>query len=236
MSARVQQLRVTFTRGREVQYLSHLDLMRFWERALRRADLPVAQSEGFTPRPQIALAMPLAVGVIGEAELLDVALAERVAPSGFEERLSRELPVGMAIRAVEEVATQTASLQSLLRWADYRVTLAEQWSADEARERVRWFLGLESLPWRQVREKDVKEYDIRAQVADVSVARAERPVQLAMRLKADGTGAGRPEQVVAALDLGAPGEVVRTGLVLDSIQPGVLAWRRHGRFEEDRRS
>ena len=58
---KVQRLRVTFTRGEQVKYITHLDLMRFWERALRRAEIPVAYSEGFSPHPQLALAAPLAV-------------------------------------------------------------------------------------------------------------------------------------------------------------------------------
>lgn len=55
---KVQRLRITFARGDEMKYITHLDMMRFWERALRRAGLPVAYSEGFSPHPQIAIAAP----------------------------------------------------------------------------------------------------------------------------------------------------------------------------------
>ena len=72
MSAKLQRLRVTFTRGEEMKYITHLDLMRFWERALRRAELPVAYSEGFSPHAQIALAAPLPVGTTSDCELMDV--------------------------------------------------------------------------------------------------------------------------------------------------------------------
>ena len=59
-----------------MKYITHLDMMRFWERALRRADVPLAYSEGFSPHAQISLAAPLAVGTTSEAELMDVFLAE----------------------------------------------------------------------------------------------------------------------------------------------------------------
>jgi radical SAM-linked protein len=71
----MQRLRLKFGRGEDLKFLSHLDLMRLWERALRRAGLPLAYSEGFTPHPQIALAAPLLVGVTSDAELMDVSLS-----------------------------------------------------------------------------------------------------------------------------------------------------------------
>ena len=66
----MHRLRLKFSRGEKLKYLSHLDLMRLWERALRRAGLPAAYSEGFSPHPRISLASPLAVGVTSRAELM----------------------------------------------------------------------------------------------------------------------------------------------------------------------
>ena len=57
------RLRIKFSRGEQLKFLSHLDLMRLWERALRRAGINPAYSEGFSPHPRISLAAPLAVGV-----------------------------------------------------------------------------------------------------------------------------------------------------------------------------
>ena len=70
----MQRLRVTFSRGEELKYLSHLDVMRLWERALRRADLPLAYSQGFSPHAKISIAAPLPLGVTGERELMDIVL------------------------------------------------------------------------------------------------------------------------------------------------------------------
>ncbi|MCL4464985.1 MAG: TIGR03936 family radical SAM-associated protein, partial [Chloroflexi bacterium] len=76
----VQRLRVSFSRGEAAKYVSHLDLARLWERALRRARLPVAYSAGFTPHARLAFAAPLAVGITASAELVDVYLSELVPP------------------------------------------------------------------------------------------------------------------------------------------------------------
>ena len=93
------------------------------------------------------------------------------------------------------------------------------------------FLAAETFPWEHKREDEVRSYDIRAQVDSIDVAvAAEAPVRLLMRLKNDNTGSGRPEQVVAALGLGAPVRIHRTKLVLAGTSPSREAWRKRGRF------
>jgi len=120
---KVQRLRVTFTRGEELQYITHLDVMRFWERVLRRADVPVAYSEGFSPHAQISLAAPLAVGTTSEAELMDVFLAQRMTPRAFLRAVSAQLPAGVEVRSVQEVALSLPALQAAVRFAEYVVDI-----------------------------------------------------------------------------------------------------------------
>ncbi len=68
----MQRLRIRFSRGEEVKFISHLDLMRMWQRVMQRADIPLAYSEGFNPHPRLALAAPLPVGVTAQSELMDI--------------------------------------------------------------------------------------------------------------------------------------------------------------------
>src|SRR3712207_8065167 len=91
---KAQRLRVTFARGDLLRYITHLDLMRAWERALKRAGLPLAYSEGFTRHPQLQLAAPLPVGATAEGELMDVFLAEPLPPATFAARLEPQTPPG----------------------------------------------------------------------------------------------------------------------------------------------
>ena len=161
---RVQRLRVTFARGDLLRYITHLDLMRSWERALKRADLPVAYSEGFTRHPQIALAAPLPVGATGEGELMDVFLAERMEPAEFAERLARQTPPGLTVRQVDEVPLVWPSLQSLVREWTWRAQLPPETDVGALREAVAAFLARESFPWEQRRDKEVNRYDLRALV------------------------------------------------------------------------
>jgi hypothetical protein len=94
------------------------------------------------------------------------------------------------------------------------------------------FLAAESVSWEHVRDREVRRYDIRALVQDIRVeGEADGVYRLAMRLRADNTGTGRPEQVAAALGLPQPARIHRQRLILAESSPAREAWRRRGRFE-----
>jgi radical SAM-linked protein len=226
---KVQRLRVTFTRGEEMKYISHLDVMRFWERALRRAEIPVAYSEGFSPHPQIALAAPLPVGVTSDAELMDVSLESVMTPAGFVERLTPQLPAAVRLLRVEEAGLNLPSLQAEVRAAEYEVDI-ETAPERDVPGAVADLLAAETFPWEHKREDEMKTYDLRALIHDITVRRCERGVRLKMLLRADNTGSGRPEQVAAALGLPQPRRIHRTRLVLSGASPAREAWRKRGRF------
>jgi radical SAM-linked protein len=228
---KVQRLRVRFSRGEEVKYITHLDLMRLWERALRRAGIDVAYSEGFTPHAQLSLAAPLAVGVTSEGELLDVFLASRLTPLDFMRAIGKQMPAGIEALEVEEVGLRTPSLQSNLRAAEYEVSLPATLPEAGVWQAVERFLAAESVPWEQVRDGEMRRYDIRALVQHLWLDSPKNgsPV-VGMRVRADSGGSGRPEQVIAAMGLPEPAGIHRRKLVLAETSPAHEAWRRHGRF------
>ena len=121
---RPQRLRATYRKAEVLRYIAHLDLMRTWERSLRRARLPLAYTQGFTPHARIALGAPLPVGTVGERELLDVWMSPAIAPEEFARRLAAVLPEGLVLLAAEEAAHELPSLQSQIRSATYEVTFA----------------------------------------------------------------------------------------------------------------
>lgn len=94
-------IRVKFIRGEEVKFISHLDLMRAFERAIRRSGLPIAYSQGFNPHQQMVFGLPLSVGVTSEAEYGDFELTEKLEPLDFMERLNSQLPKGLLITKAE---------------------------------------------------------------------------------------------------------------------------------------
>jgi radical SAM-linked protein len=201
MSVRAQRLRITYSRGSQVQYVGHLDMMRFWERVLRRSKAPISYSEGFSPHAQIAMIAPLSVGMTGRAELIDVFLAEPMQPGEFWDRLQACLPPGITIIAVEDVPLAEPSLQSQLRAVEYEITLLQELDIVGVERRIAALLAAESFPWVHRREKQSKEYDLRPLVQDLQLVRRDGRYVLIARLKAEDSGTGRADQLAAALEL-----------------------------------
>lgn len=226
-----QRFRVWFRKGERVRYISHLDVLRAWERALRRAGLPLSYSQGFTPHPKIAFASPLPLGFVSDAEVMDVTLDEQLPVDEFRSRLAPESSEDLGVLNVEEIALSSPPPQAALLWADYTADVPEL-PAEAAGEAVREFMSLKAFPWVEERKEKSRSYDLRPTVALMSVEPLDAGARLCMRLQADQSMTSRPEQVMAAL---FPGHEVslyrRTGLVIDQPSPARDAWRRRGQFE-----
>lgn len=103
------------------RFISHLDLLRTFGRAARRAGLPLAFTQGFNPHPKITFAAPLAVGISGEAEFADLELTEKI-PAPFVARaLSDALPEGLRVLEVRQLKGAGPALMAMVRSASYRV-------------------------------------------------------------------------------------------------------------------
>jgi radical SAM-linked protein len=212
-----QRLRLTFATGGPMRYVSHLDTMRTWERTIRRARLPLAYTQGFSPHPRIALAAPLPVGVEGERELMDLWLDEPVTPADAARALNDAAPPGLEVVAVEEVDERLPSLQSQLASARYRVGLASTGLADTGGDgiakRIEALLALDELDWEEQRGDKVRRYDLRATIIDLTLDEDGATVRMHLSLEEGRTG--RPAQVLRALDLdGGVPEIVRTEVAL----------------------
>ncbi|MDO8491519.1 MAG: TIGR03936 family radical SAM-associated protein, partial [Dehalococcoidia bacterium] len=192
----MQRLRVTFSRGEEVKYISHLDMMRLWERALRRADMPVAYSQGFSPQPRLSLAAPLAVGVTSEGEIMDLFIGKRLSPYFFIKTMKSQLPKGIDISKVVDVSIALPSLQSQVRYGEYKVVMETDKDQSALEDALETFLNKDALPWTHLRDGQPRHYDLRSQVDDLwLVEHREGGCTLGMRLQVDSKGTGRPEQV-----------------------------------------
>src|SRR5437588_10146928 len=94
---------VTFEKGEACRWLGHLDILRTFERAIRRAELPIAFSTGFNPREKLAFASALSVGVTGSAELATMELTAPVPSAELVGRLNDKLPPGIRLRSADEI-------------------------------------------------------------------------------------------------------------------------------------
>jgi radical SAM-linked protein len=209
------RLRLRFKRGPEIKFISHLDIVRLWQRAFRRAGIPLAYSEGFNPHPRLSLAAPLALGVTSEAELMDIFTTRVVSPHIFEESVNRQLPSGMEILQVYLIATTLPSLQSQIRYAEYRVEVETEKDEKEVEAALASLLSAKHLPWQHQRDTGLRSYDLRALVNDLRLINWRSGYStIGMRLRCDSGGSGRPEQVAKALGFSQPRSICRSRLIL----------------------
>ena len=214
----MQRLRIRFKRGEEIKYISHLDLIRLWQRALNRAGVAIAYSEGFNPHPRMSLAAPLALGVTSEAELMDIVLSKWSSPHTFTSSVSRQLPQGIEISQVYNTALTMPSLQSQVRFAEYNVTVETDKSREAIESALNELLAKDILPWEHQRDTGPRRYDLRKLIDDIWLIDCRKDAcNLGMRLRCDSSGSGRPEQVAAALGFEKyPLSIHRTKLILQA--------------------
>jgi radical SAM-linked protein len=188
-----------------MRFASHLDVARAFERAVRRAGLPIAYSAGFTPHPKISYAGGAPTGVASEAEYLSLALTSRTEADAVRERLNAALPDGIDVIAVTEDAGGLPA--SRLTASEWHVVLPGL-TPDSVAPAVRKFLALEHAPVERLTSKGLRRMDARAAVVTLDVRGAGddagddgvAPVGTALRMVVRHTApAVRPDDVLAAL-------------------------------------
>jgi radical SAM-linked protein len=121
---KVQRLRVWFGKLGDMALVSHLDLVRLYDRAVRRASLPIAYTGGFHPSPRIMIANALPLGATSQSEIVEFELTEPMDVEEFKERLACQLPSEIPLYRVEEVDLKTPAATRLLERAEYSITVA----------------------------------------------------------------------------------------------------------------
>lgn len=201
------RIRFTFAKQGALRYTGHLDLHTLLERAIRRAGLPLAYSQGFHPTPKIQLAAALPLGFSSRAEMMDVWLTEDREIPQLHNDLQASLPGGIQLLHAEQVEERAPALQTRVIAAEYEVTLPEG-NTSELSEKVSHILEASSL----ARERRGKPYDLRPLIEELKLYQPE--TRIFMRLTARESATGRPEEVLA--ELGIPVEtahVERTRLI-----------------------
>lgn len=191
------RLRITFAKTVDMRYTGHLDLHRTWERTFRRANLPLAYSQGFHPQPRIQLACALPLGFTSDCEVADVWLEDQRPVEEIEKAIQTALPPGLALKQVEEVDPKIPALQTLVKSSEYIVTLLDP--ADGLDETLAQVKIAESLP----RERRGKAYDLRPLIEEVERLPDDGKghARIRMRLSAQSGATGRPEEVLSALEI-----------------------------------
>ena len=198
-------VRVRYRKGRSVRFISHLDTARALRRALNRAGVAVAFSQGFSPRPKISFGPPLAVGHLSETEYEDIAVAEPMVADQLAERLNATLPAGMDIVWAGKVPVGSPSVSAAITELEYTVVL--QWSdipggeegLRELQDALERYRGVEKLVVERERKGRIQRFDLKQQVPVLDMNSGAQEVEFVVRISVSKGGFPKPEEVVRAV-------------------------------------
>ena len=166
----MNSIRIRFTRGEDVKFISHLDLMKVFERAIRRSNLPIAYSMGFNPHPGMVFGLPLSVGVTSDGEYADFELVQKMKPEQFMEVLSESLPEAIKITAAAEKNIKT-NIMASISGADYAldIFLNENVSLEVAKEKLEMMMKMDSIKVLKEGKGTAKVVDIRPMILEANL-------------------------------------------------------------------
>src|SRR4051794_20544139 len=159
------RVRLRFAKRGDLRLVSHHDLMRCLERTLRRAELPVAHSQGFNPRPKVVFALALALGVEGRREVVEIDLTEPLAAAEVLARLNAVAPPGLEFFEAEAAPTGRPARPVAVAYA----LDVPEGRREAARAALADLLALDSRPYTRHRPDRTVEVDLRPALLDAGL-------------------------------------------------------------------
>ena len=194
------KLRMQITKDRDIRFISHLEYVRTIERAIRRAKLPAAYSEGFNPHLKFSLASALGVGVVSYTEFVEIELAEPMEVELAAKALDKALPRGIRVLAADAVANNTAALMAEAAGASYVVTLP---FAEDISEAVASYNEAEELLFKKAapkRKEKFKEIDVKFYIPKIAVEQKDGKTSFAFECKITPPGSMKAVDLLNALN------------------------------------
>lgn len=196
-------IRLKFRKGNEVKYISHLDLMRTFQRAIRRAGIPIQYSSGFNPHQELSFGAPLSLGVTSDAEYADLKTSEAVDIKVLQQKLNNNLPEGIRILGAAVLPESFKSAMSVVSHAKYGIRMIiEGIDGSILAESIERFLKQDRIiVMKEQPKKDfkLKEVDIKPMIVRMKLAEAKEPEYHISCLLASGSRANlNPELLLVA--------------------------------------
>ncbi|MBR5589484.1 MAG: TIGR03936 family radical SAM-associated protein [Phascolarctobacterium sp.] len=194
------KLRMQITKDRDIRFISHLEYVRTIERAIRRAKLPAAYSEGFNPHLKFSLASALGVGVVSYTEFVEIELAEPVEIEAAARALDKALPRGIRVLAADAVANNTAALMAEAAGASYVVTLPYDKDISEAVASYNDAVELLFKKAAPKRKEKFKEIDVKFYIPEIAVELKDGKTIFSFECKITPTGSMKAVDLLNALN------------------------------------
>ena len=194
------KLRMQITKDRDIRFISHLEYVRTIERAIRRAKLPAAYSEGFNPHLKFSLASALGVGVVSYTEFVEIELAEPVEIEAAARALDKALPRGIRVLAADAVANNTAALMAEAAGASYIVTLPYDKDLTEVVANYNDAVELLFKKAAPKRKEKFKEIDVKFYIPEIAVELKDGKTIFSFECKITPTGSMKAVDLLNALN------------------------------------
>ena len=194
------KLRMQITKDRDIRFISHLEYVRTIERAIRRAKLPAAYSEGFNPHLKFSLASALGVGVVSYTEFVEIELAEPVEIEAAARALDKALPRGIRVLAADAVANNTAALMAEAAGASYVVTMPYDKDISEAVANYNDAVELLFKKAAPKRKEKFKEIDVKFYIPEIAVELKDGKTIFSFECKITPTGSMKAVDLLNALN------------------------------------
>ncbi|OGT97721.1 MAG: B12-binding domain-containing radical SAM protein [Geobacteraceae bacterium GWC2_48_7] len=185
----VLRLRLRFAKKQAMKYLSHLELLNVFTRAVSRAGVPILFSQGFHPHPRFSFATATSVGVESNAEYMDMSVKSGITAEEVTNLLNSVLPAGLHILEAYEIDPKSLSLSATIAKTRYRITLDESWS-EKLHEQCVQFLAHDTFIIQRKKKGEVQSIDLRAQVTSLTANRNHFDLV---------AGRGKPMEFVSAI-------------------------------------
>ncbi|HEY5522477.1 MAG TPA: TIGR03936 family radical SAM-associated protein, partial [Desulfuromonadaceae bacterium] len=186
------RMRLRFSKTGVMRYLSHLELITVFTRAVSRGEVPILFSLGFHPHPRFSFGTATSVGVESEAEYMDMFVAAGVTPREVQQRLNAVLPEGLRILESEEVDSKSPSLSTLIDATRYRITIANA-DPNVLHKQCVQFLAHNSFAIQRTKKGQTQTVDLRSETVSLSadnetvelVAKRGKPIEFARAITGD---------------------------------------------------
>lgn len=211
-----QRIRITFGKMGPARWTGHLDVARTWERALNRAKVPMAYTQGFNRRPRMQFASALPLGYTSQSEVVDLWLRENSEPTEILARLQDKMAPGIEVKTAHEVPRKQPALPVLTVEARYEARLRFiDIDLPTLQERVATLEAAEAIEWEKAGRKNKgKMYDMRPLILGIEIVESD-PLALKLHLKNVEGKTGRPGHVLGALGMDhLDAQIERTDLIL----------------------
>lgn len=194
--------RIRYSKEGAARFMSHLDMIRTFERAVRRAGLPVALSQGFNPHSRLAFAFPLPVGVGGLEEYVDIELDREVPPEEIVSSLNPAMPPGMKVSGSHRLEDKTPALMAEVERSLYTIRFEREGAPglEAVQKCLEAIMGLAEITiTRHKKDGRQVEFDIRPGLLSLSARNEEGRIVLEMELMAGSRINVRPGEVISAI-------------------------------------